>query len=184
MTHVFGFTGHYKPFSNFYYAPVPWGDYVTSPRYWSCNEVPYQLAKTLSAAQRVEGICAYLSEDSGNPAKIKAWGKDPARCTLQKGWKTNEGGLSIDVMRMLVGSKFTLHANLRALLLETKEGYLEETNTWGDTFFGVCRGNGQNWMGRILMQIRGELGGVGLVSNPNKAVPEPTEEDLLAALLG
>jgi predicted NAD-dependent protein-ADP-ribosyltransferase YbiA (DUF1768 family) len=42
-------------------------------------------------------------------------------------------------------------------LLETKGYYLIEGNTWGDRVWGQCPvGVGKNWLGEILMSIRGE----------------------------
>jgi predicted NAD-dependent protein-ADP-ribosyltransferase YbiA (DUF1768 family) len=29
-----------------------------------------------------------------------------------------------------------------------------EGNSWGDTYWGVCKGKGQNKLGHILMQVR------------------------------
>jgi ribA/ribD-fused uncharacterized protein len=43
---------------------------------------------------------------------------------------------------------------LKELLLETGHRYLEETNYWNDTFWGVCNGVGRNYLGRILMTQR------------------------------
>ncbi len=54
-------------------------------------------------------------------------------------------------------SKFTRHFDLREKLLATGDRKLVEGNTWGDTFWGVCRGNGKNHLGKILMKIRAEL---------------------------
>jgi len=31
---------------------------------------------------------------------------------------------------------------------------LIEGNTWGDTYWGVCRGRGSNNLGKLLMKIR------------------------------
>ena len=42
-------------------------------------------------------------------------------------------------------------------LLGTGDTYLEEGNTWNDTFWGVCNGVGENNLGRILMEVREEL---------------------------
>jgi predicted NAD-dependent protein-ADP-ribosyltransferase YbiA (DUF1768 family) len=39
----------------------------------------------------------------------------------------------------------------------SKLGY--EGNTWNDRFWGVCRGSGLNHLGRILMEVRAEVGG-------------------------
>jgi predicted NAD-dependent protein-ADP-ribosyltransferase YbiA (DUF1768 family) len=34
---------------------------------------------------------------------------------------------------------------------------LVEYNYWGDLYWGVCRGEGENHLGRILMEIRSEI---------------------------
>lgn len=61
----------------------------------------------------------------------------------------------IDLMRTLIREKFA-NPLLRAMLLATGDAELIEGNTWNDTFWGVCRGVGQNWLGKILMEIREE----------------------------
>ena len=43
---------------------------------------------------------------------------------------------------------------LKQKLLATQNLYLEETNTWGDTFWGVCNGKGYNMLGHLTMAIR------------------------------
>ena len=48
------------------------------------------------------------------------------------------------------------NAALNTLLQETQNKYLEETNHWNDTFWGVCNGIGENMLGKILMEIRKE----------------------------
>ena len=44
-------------------------------------------------------------------------------------------------------------------LLDTGDQELVEYNTWGDTYWGVCTRirQGQNWLGKILMEVREEL---------------------------
>lgn len=39
----------------------------------------------------------------------------------------------------------------------TAEELLVEGNNWNDTFWGVCRGRGENNLGRILMKVRSEV---------------------------
>lgn len=34
---------------------------------------------------------------------------------------------------------------------------LIEGNAWNDTFWGVCNGVGENWLGQLLMERRAEL---------------------------
>lgn len=39
-------------------------------------------------------------------------------------------------------------------LIATGDSQLIEGNTWGDTYWGVCRGKGQNKLGKLLMKVR------------------------------
>lgn len=59
------------------------------------------------------------------------------------------------VMGALLRKKF-LVPELQKLLLETGEEELVEVNFWNDTFWGKCRGVGQNHLGQLLMLIRKE----------------------------
>lgn len=60
-------------------------------------------------------------------------------------------------MHDLVLRKFTAHPDLTELLLVTGDAELIEGNTWGDTTWGVCRGKGENLLGKILMAVRETL---------------------------
>jgi ribA/ribD-fused uncharacterized protein len=64
--------------------------------------------------------------------------------------------VKLGVMEDLVRQKFR-RPDLAALLKATGDHELVEGNTWGDTFWGVCRGKGSNHLGKILMQVRREL---------------------------
>lgn len=60
-------------------------------------------------------------------------------------------------MRDLVQDKFAEHPRLAQLLLDTGDALLIEGNNWGDSFWGVTRngdGDGANYLGKILMEIR------------------------------
>jgi predicted NAD-dependent protein-ADP-ribosyltransferase YbiA (DUF1768 family) len=59
-------------------------------------------------------------------------------------------------METLLRQKFA-HPELRAKLKETNDAELVEGNWWGDRFWGVCRGEGENHLGKLLMKIRAEL---------------------------
>jgi len=67
--------------------------------------------------------------------------------------------VKVSVMRDLIRQKFKPGSELSDRLLDTGDWLLEEGNTWGDTFWGVCDGVGENWLGRLLMERRGELRG-------------------------
>jgi predicted NAD-dependent protein-ADP-ribosyltransferase YbiA (DUF1768 family) len=43
------------------------------------------------------------------------------------------------------------------MLLATDDEELVEGNWWNDTFWGVCRGDGENNLGKIIMKVRDEL---------------------------
>jgi ribA/ribD-fused uncharacterized protein len=79
-------------------------------------------------------------------------GRDRAR-PLRADWEA----VKDDVMRAAVRAKFTQHADLRAALLATGDEELVE-NTRGDHYWGCGHdGTGKNMLGKILMEVRGEL---------------------------
>ena len=57
-------------------------------------------------------------------------------------------------MCAIVLDKFTRNPYLAEMLVETGDRYLEESNHWNDTCWGVCDGIGTNWLGKILMDVR------------------------------
>jgi ribA/ribD-fused uncharacterized protein len=69
-------------------------------------------------------------------------------------WSADWHERKIDVMRLLIRRKFDETPDLVRLLLATGTAILIEGNTWGDVFWGVCEGIGENWLGRILMEER------------------------------
>lgn len=61
--------------------------------------------------------------------------------------------VKLDVMTELVEQKFS-RPDLKSKIISTAGSDLIEGNTWGDTFWGVCRGVGCNHLGKILMKVR------------------------------
>lgn len=140
MIEIKGFFGPYRWLSNFHLADVVYDDVV-----YISNEHAYQAAKTLSARER-----AWFSDPKTTCGKAKRLGNV---VTMQEGW--NE--LKFDVMYELNQQKYSTHLYLKEMLLATGSAYLEETNTWGDRYWGVCDGIGENNLGKILMDIRDQL---------------------------
>lgn len=68
------------------------------------------------------------------------------------GWKNAK----LDRMRAVVRAKFEQNPNLRELLLATGEARIVEGSR--DAFWGEgWDGGGQNWLGRVLMEVREKL---------------------------
>ena len=76
----------------------------------------------------------------------------------------------------IVRQKFLQHQDLAEKLLATGDGYLEEGNNWGDRYFGVVNGVGENVLGCSLMIVREEL-------KKRKQGETPTEVMLLTTAL-
>lgn len=64
--------------------------------------------------------------------------------------------LKLELMEKLVRMKFKNNKELGEKLKKI-EGEIEEGNYWGDVFWGVCKGKGENNLGKILMKVRDEL---------------------------
>lgn len=65
-----------------------------------------------------------------------------------------------DRMRRVIAAKFGQHADLAAILLATGEARIVETATVDNAVnrrWGEVNGNGQNWLGLILMDVRASL---------------------------
>jgi ribA/ribD-fused uncharacterized protein len=158
------FQGADRYLSNMYYAAVAWGDAVTPLRLWPLNELPYVLAKTLSPETRAAGTELFRRVEEAKPgagaAAINRWGKE---LVLRPDWDKAKDA----VMLALVRDKFARNAELKALLFATGSCLIEEGNDWGDLYWGVAlkdnpergikAGQGQNKLGKILMQVRDEL---------------------------
>jgi len=108
-------------------------------------EHAYQAAKTLNMTQRVE-IC-----NAKSAGMAKRLGKN---VVIRPDWDN----IKIDLITDLLCQKFSKEP-FRSKLLSTGNATLIEVNTWGDCFWGVCDGIGENNLGQILMLIREGLSG-------------------------
>jgi hypothetical protein len=75
------------------------------------------------------------------------------KCTIREDWDY----IKLGIMDQILRAKFEQNPNLMAKLKATAPKELVEGNTWGDTYWGVCRGRGENHLGRLLMKIRDDL---------------------------
>ena len=56
-------------------------------------------------------------------------------------------------MRDALIQKFS-DKKLQKKLIDTGDAELIEGNWWGDKFWGVCEGEGENHLGKLLMEVR------------------------------
>ena len=131
------FRGAFGFLSNFHEASV----WVDGERYRSVEHA-YQAAKASDPATKK------LIREAKSPGVAKKLGYS---CQLPADWDSKKVGIMTDLVR----KKFE-NPLLRAMLLATEGAELVEGNTWNDRWWGVCKGVGQNWLGKILMQVRDE----------------------------
>lgn len=143
MSGIYGFNGEFRFLSNFWPVPIEFDDDL-----YPSVEHAYQASKTLDLEER------HAIKMASAPGFAKRTGKYVHVC---KDWEF----IKLDIMRELQRQKYgyaTHESNALAIqLLATGDCYIEETNKWGDTFWGVCKGIGRNHLGHILMTRRTEL---------------------------
>lgn len=131
------FSGKYDFLSNFYTCTVKY-DGLT----FTNAEAAFQSAKVTNMDSRKQ-FCNLP------PAQAKRLGR---KVQLRKDWEDVKDQVMYDVLRAKFSNK-----KLCLLLLCTGDKELVEGNWWGDTYWGVCRGKGENKLGNMLMQLREEL---------------------------
>lgn len=133
------FCGEYRWLSNFERSYV-----MLDGLEFPTVEHAYQAAKNPSKLYRAHLLSLR------NPAEARQLGQT---CKLREDWQD----VKVAVMRDLLAQKFAPETALAVELLNTGDHELVEGNTWGDTFWGVCNGQGDNWLGRLLMEQRAAL---------------------------
>lgn len=138
---ITAFIGPYRFLSNFWPATV-----VLDGETYPTVAHAYQAAKTLSAE------CRAQIRGAETAAQARRLGRVVPR---RPDWPQ----VKLRMMEELLRQKFSA-GPLRQQLAATGLALLVEGNTWGDVYWGVCRGRGENHLGRLLMQVREELAGV------------------------
>lgn len=64
--------------------------------------------------------------------------------------------VKLPFMKALIMRKFMI-PELREKLLNTGDAELIEGNSWGDIYWGVCDGQGQNNLGKTIMEVREQV---------------------------
>ncbi len=138
MSVIDSFQDEYRFLSNFFLSEVNYKGVI-----WPSSEHLYQALKTLDLIKREEIRQA-------TPGKAKRLGK---KVEMRSDWDEVKDQIMSDVVWL----KFSQNPELAQKLIETGDAELIEGNWWGDTYWGVCKGKGQNKLGEILQGIRSRL---------------------------
>lgn len=133
-----GFFGDYRFLSNFHVAPVEFEGMM-----FPSSENAYQAAKCAPNKRAPFQVCT--------PAVSKKLWKEVGTVYLPGDWD----GIKYFVMSKILFEKFLRNNAERNALKLTGTRYLEETNYWGDVYWGVdpTKG-GENNLGKLLMKTR------------------------------
>lgn len=132
--------------SNFWMVPIT--DPDDPSLVYPSVEHYYQAQKTHSMDERMPFTDSALT--SGQAKKLGR------KVTQRNGWDEMKEA----VMEYGLRQKFAKrNSQLRVLLLETGDCYIQEGNMWKDVVWGVDlkSGEGENRLGKMLMQIRQEM---------------------------
>jgi ribA/ribD-fused uncharacterized protein len=116
----------------------------------------YYVAMKVNTSQLIDGVLMdkidvrELISKIETAGKVKRFGRQNIK--LRKDWE----GVRYEVMLFGIRQKFK-HENLKEMLLQTEGEELIEGNWWGDTFWGICNGVGENNLGKIIMRVREEI---------------------------
>ena len=148
------FQGDYRWLSNFWPAQVR-----LDGVFYPSIEHAYQAAKTHPSQRAAFRACT--------AGQAKRLGRT---VQMRPDWEQ----VKVPTMRGLIEEKFSPGSELGARLISTGQRMLTEGNTWGDVFWGVCRGRGRNMLGHLLMERRTFLQGPNVRANL-----DPTARDAL-----
>ena len=134
------FKGEYAFLCNFYKVYIP---FVYNGVTYNTSEAAFQAAKYNGRnAEMIHKVFARCTPD-----EAKKLGRT---IKLRNDWEEVKDGIMFDVVK----AKFDADPELKQRLLDTGDMELIEGNTWGDTYWGVCEGQGQNRLGTTLMCLR------------------------------
>lgn len=72
-------------------------------------------------------------------------------------WRPDWKEADVENVKAAVEAKFFQNVELGRKLIYTRDIELVHENRWGDKLWGVCEGEGENLLGKLLMEIREKL---------------------------
>jgi ribA/ribD-fused uncharacterized protein len=134
---IYGLFGPYRCLSNFHQH-----SFLYQGLSFHTSEAAYMAQKTLNRTERMR----FSMMMTGVEAK-----KFGQQIELREDWDEVH---RLHSMYRVLFAKFTQDLDSMDVLLSTGKKYIEETNWWGDRYWGVCDGTGHNHLGNILMTVR------------------------------
>lgn len=130
------------------------GDHRFLSNFWPCRvefdgQVYTSVEHAYVAAKVLDPVVRDLIKNCATAGQVKRLGR---KLPLRADWEA----VKLSVMESLIRQKFN-DPGLGSRLKATGEQELVEGNHWGDTFWGVCDGVGQNHLGKLLMKVRNEI---------------------------
>lgn len=142
------------------------GSYFFLSNYYECKVIydglTYESSEAAFQAQKCKNKEDRLQFIKLSPSEAKHLGR---KIELRPDWDD----VRFDLMKFIVKAKFDQNPNLKKKLINTKDRYLIEGNTWHDKYWGVeilskgisfklkkmyYLGEGNNMLGNILMLLR------------------------------
>ena len=127
------FADEYAFLSNFYEVPVTYNSLT-----FKSSEAAFQAQKCTERSKEFTALSASQAKRLGRHVNLRADWED----------------IKLQEMEKIVTAKFKQNPDLMQKLIFTGDEELIEGNTWHDTYWGVCKGIGENHLGKILMEIR------------------------------
>lgn len=109
--------------------------------HYNNSEAAFQAQKNPEEALKFIGVSGYMAKKLGK------------KVALRPDWDE----VKLQIMYEIVSAKFSQNETLKQKLIDTGNATLIEGNTWNDRFWGVCNGEGENHLGKLLMRVRLEL---------------------------
>ena len=109
------------------------------PHAFTCAEAAFQACKCPARAAEFAGLDGFAAKKLGRTVD------------LCPDWEQ----IRLPAMEYILRVKFGRHPELMTRLRSVR-GAIVEDNKWGDRFWGVCDGSGENHLGRLLMKLRDE----------------------------
>jgi len=142
------FEGKYEFLSNFSPYPVSYKGVM-----YRTSEHAFQAAKAVTQQDHDWIMNQPSPGDAKHAGSPK--GHKKRKIKIRSDWDE----VKIDIMLQILREKFRL-PKLQNKLLATGNQELVEGNWWGDNYWGVFQGIGENHLGKLLMQVREEYSSI------------------------